>query len=113
MVFEVGDLSQASPATVSRCGIVYIDPSDLGWLPYVHSWANRLQNDVIIRSSELKNYLVSLFETYINEGFLFINKHCLAPIKQVQIFFHLPIFQEKIENDICILIPSQVYFVSG
>lgn len=82
MVFEVGDLSQASPSTVSRCGIVYMDTSNLGWLPYVQSWANRLQNDVI-KSAELKKYLMSLFETYVNEGFSFVDKHCLAPIQQV------------------------------
>lgn len=83
MIFEVGDLSQASPTTVSRCGVVHVDASDLGWLPYVRSWTNRLQNDVIKSSIELKNYILSLFETYVNEGFSFIDKYCLAPIKQV------------------------------
>jgi len=96
MIFEVDDLSQASPATVSRCGIVYMCTSDLGWLPYVHSWANRLQNDVIKSSAELKNYLVSLFETYVNEGFSFIDKYCSAPIKQVLLFFPLINLQIKI-----------------
>ena len=41
MVFEVEDLSVASPATVSRVGIVYLTPENLGWRPYVTSWTQR------------------------------------------------------------------------
>lgn len=41
MLFEVEDLTQASPATVSRCGMVYMTPSDLGWKPYLLSWIDR------------------------------------------------------------------------
>lgn len=38
MLFEVQDLSVASPATVSRCGMVYLCHEDLGWMPYVKTW---------------------------------------------------------------------------
>ncbi|CAH8587314.1 unnamed protein product [Heterobilharzia americana] len=41
MLFEVGDLQYASPATVSRCGMVYIDPKYLGYEPYWKKWLSQ------------------------------------------------------------------------
>ena len=38
LLFEVSDLQYASPATVSRCGMVYVDPKNLGYEPYVWRW---------------------------------------------------------------------------
>ena len=43
MLFEVRDLEYASPATVSRVGIVFLEPdSDLGWHPMMKSWLTSL-----------------------------------------------------------------------
>lgn len=42
MIFEVEDLSQASPATVSRCGMVFLESNILGWKPLVRSYINTM-----------------------------------------------------------------------
>lgn len=34
------DLQFASPATISRCGMVYVDPKNLGYKPFWQKWAN-------------------------------------------------------------------------
>ncbi|XP_076108254.1 dynein axonemal heavy chain 10-like isoform X2 [Mytilus galloprovincialis] len=44
MLFEVFDLQYASPATVSRCGMVYVDPKNLGYDPFWYKWINSRQS---------------------------------------------------------------------
>ena len=61
MLFEVQDLSVASPATVSRCGMVYMTPEELGWKPFVESWIPRIYPDESILLEEHKNLLLTLF----------------------------------------------------
>ncbi|XP_075225795.1 dynein beta chain, ciliary-like [Lycorma delicatula] len=59
LLFEISNLRTATPATVSRAGILYINPQDLGWNPYVTSWIDTRQNE-----SEKAN-LIILFDKYI------------------------------------------------
>lgn len=40
-------MAVASPATVSRCGMVYIDPEELKWMPYVQTWISGLGAKVV------------------------------------------------------------------
>eukprot|EP00727_Mastigamoeba_balamuthi_P002571 m51a1_g12310 putative dynein heavy chain family protein (4480) ;mRNA; f:383974-398640 len=42
MLLEVADLAAASPATVSRVGMVFLDPADLGAGPIVSRWIKYL-----------------------------------------------------------------------
>ena len=42
MMFEVEDLLEASPATVSRCGMVYTNADKLGWQVFTKPWIESL-----------------------------------------------------------------------
>ena len=46
LLFETEDLSTASPATVSRAGIIYCDYEKLGWQPYFDSWLKQTPSQV-------------------------------------------------------------------
>jgi dynein heavy chain, axonemal len=82
MVFEVQDLAVASPATVSRCGMVYIDPNELGWMPFVKTWIVKFQEKFGQATTE---YLLELFTKYVEEGFNFVNKKTTQLMRQVDI----------------------------
>ncbi|XP_078467787.1 dynein axonemal heavy chain 10-like [Lampetra planeri] len=41
MLLEVGNLDYSSPSTVSRCGVVYVDPKNLQHLPYWKKWLKK------------------------------------------------------------------------
>uniref|UniRef100_A0A8C5P182 Dynein, axonemal, heavy chain 9 n=1 Tax=Jaculus jaculus TaxID=51337 RepID=A0A8C5P182_JACJA len=59
LLFEISHLRTATPATVSRAGILYINPADLGWNPLVSSWID--QREV---QTERAN-LTILFDKYL------------------------------------------------
>lgn len=66
MLFEVMDLAVASPATVSRCGMVYLTPDNLGWLPFVQTWMETKFEGEDVLSNELKVYIIETFQATID-----------------------------------------------
>ncbi|XP_055873384.1 dynein axonemal heavy chain 6-like isoform X2 [Biomphalaria glabrata] len=82
MLFEVQDLAVASPATVSRCGMVYIDAEELKWMPYVKTWIKAYEKRL---KPETLEFLLMLFEKCVENGLQFVYKKCEQAINQVDI----------------------------
>ncbi|XP_040538200.1 dynein axonemal heavy chain 12 isoform X2 [Gallus gallus] len=74
LIFETMDLSQASPATVSRCGMIYLEPSQLGWTPLVTSWLNKLPEPLNLK--EHQDLLQGLFDWLIPPALQLRQKKC-------------------------------------
>ncbi|KAL0279459.1 UNVERIFIED_CONTAM: hypothetical protein PYX00_001007 [Menopon gallinae] len=85
LLFEVGDLSYASPATVSRAGMVYVDPKNLGYMPYWNRWINTR-----VGTEEHKEKLRDTFDKivpptlrYVIDGYI-----GLQPAKPLKLIIH-------------------------
>ena len=82
MMFEVEDLAVASPATVSRCGMVYMEPGALGLEPLIKSWLNVIPNSLKSKKTFVPN-LEAFFRKYLNESLRFMRKNCNEPVPTV------------------------------
>lgn len=75
IMFEVEDLAQASLATVSRCGMVYLEPSRLGYDVLIDSYCNKIKPMM----ENKYNYLVEIFHWMSNLSLLYITNHWNFP----------------------------------
>ncbi|XP_069504355.1 dynein axonemal heavy chain 11 [Ambystoma mexicanum] len=99
LLFEIHHLRTATPATVSRAGILYVNPQDLGWSPYVASWIDERSNQ-----NEKAN-LTILFDKYVPQ--------CLDQLRTSAVKTITPIPEQSMVQTLCsllecILIPENV-----
>lgn len=85
MLFEVNDLRVASPATVSRCGMVYLTQEELGWVPFVKTWLQvkfNTQDPRCPLTEANKDFLWEQFEGTVDIGLDKVRSGALVePIK--------------------------------
>eukprot|EP00953_Heterococcus_sp_UTEX-ZZ885_P009237 5464-Heterococcus_DN1.PRE.2 len=70
MICETFDLQYASPATISRCGMVWVDPKNLGYRPYYERWVRLRCGDGVVLSDEGRepaDVLTTLYNRYVKQ----------------------------------------------
>uniref|UniRef100_A0A8D1J8X9 Dynein axonemal heavy chain 14 n=2 Tax=Sus scrofa TaxID=9823 RepID=A0A8D1J8X9_PIG len=101
VIFEVDSLPQASPAIVSRCAMVYMDPVDLGWEPYVKSWLWKTSK--IMHKSGV-DCLEFMIKNSVTDGLQFIKKH--------QKFQPFPVQDITVVTTLCRILDAFFEFMS-
>jgi dynein heavy chain len=73
MIFEVMDLAQASPATVSRCGMIYMEAVSIGWEAFSLSWLNQCNP---AWTEEHKPLIMAMLHWIVPDCLDYIRKNC-------------------------------------
>ncbi|CAK6957757.1 dynein axonemal heavy chain 8-like [Scomber scombrus] len=68
LVFEVHNMDNASPATVSRVGMVFMSSSALTWHPILQGWTNK-------RNAEEASSIMGLYERIFEDAYLFMKQN--------------------------------------
>jgi dynein heavy chain len=87
MIFEIRDLNHATPATVSRAGIIFISTNTGSqWRSLIVSWLKKFET-----TDAAKAVLRTLFDRYCAPTLLFIKKECkpMVPVEDVTLVANL------------------------
>jgi dynein heavy chain, axonemal len=76
IMFEVETLVNASPATVSRAGIIYVSDTDLDWLAYVQGWiATQPPSQQAVLTELMDHYLGNCSPTDVGHTLEFLSRN--------------------------------------
>ncbi|KAH8051544.1 1-aminocyclopropane-1-carboxylate synthase [Aureococcus anophagefferens] len=75
MMFEAEDLEQASPATVSRVGMIFCETRNLGWKPFLSVWTETLEEPWAAHAE----LFGELYEWLFPPMTYFVDKFCAVP----------------------------------
>ena len=105
LIFEPMDLAVASPATVSRCGMVYMEPHSLGWQPVLTSWLQKLPKNV---DQAQRQSLKVLFDWFLDPILWYLRKDCRSPVPTMDIMLAVAVMRFiEAHLDIWIDVPEQ------
>nr|WAW84836.1 axonemal dynein heavy chain C [Halisarca dujardinii] len=79
IVFEPHNIDNASPATVSRNGMVYMSSSALDWRPILQGWLSRKVNDKFLTAME-SDMLMDLFDESFIDVYRYATTHLVAKL---------------------------------
>ena len=99
ILFEVADLQYASPATVSRCGMVYVDPKNLGHRPYWKRWVKQ-------RKLEEEEALENLYEKYIDHLITYIHEGIMETKQVAKLKMICPITPLQMVRQLCSMLDA-------
>jgi dynein heavy chain len=117
MFFEAEDLEQASPATVSRVGMIFCETRNIGWSAVRNIWLNTLSDTV--STPHLKEFIVGLFDWLFPIMSYFVVKNCRMPTTmaaqelifgQTRLLRCLLDFDEGVASDVSKAVEGCFYF---
>ena len=79
MMFEAEDLEQASPATISRVGMVFCETRNVGWRPLAQVWLWELENFAEGAFEAQRDFFEELFEWLFPPAVFFVQNKCRIP----------------------------------
>jgi len=79
LILEVSNLKNATPATVSRGGVLFVNETDIGWRPYFDSWMSQFKR---AKDEVATNVFTLALSHYCSDSFLeeMHSKDTIAPM---------------------------------